>query len=99
MRTDLGTFLPRVVQDPGPLPGHNGWVPAIHPAKERAYFFAGRQDIPILVLTFSPDFLFLFEFYLFLRERERERERESTSTSGGEADREGDTESKAGSRL
>ena len=35
--------------------------------------------------------------YLFLRERERERER--ASATGGEAEREGDIESKAGSRL
>ena len=35
--------------------------------------------------------------YLFLRERERERERERLS--GGGVKREGDTESKAGSRL
>ena len=34
-----------------------------------------------------------------MREREREREREKQSVSGRGADREGDTESKAGSRL
>ena len=33
------------------------------------------------------------------RERERERERERQSASRGGAEREGDTESKAGSRL
>ena len=36
-----------------------------------------------------------FNVYLFLRERERERQR----VSGGGAEREGDTESKAGSRF
>ena len=36
-----------------------------------------------------------FTVYLFLRERERERQ----STSRGGAEREGDTESEAGSRL
>ena len=36
-------------------------------------------------------------FMYFERERKRERERESTS--GGRAEREGDTESEAGSRL
>ena len=44
--------------------------------------------------------LFCFVFlniYLFLREKERERERQSMS--GGEAEREGDIESEAGSRL
>ena len=43
--------------------------------------------------------LFLLAFdlnvYLFLRERKREKQ----SVSGGGAEREGDTESKAGSRL
>ena len=42
-------------------------------------------------------------FYLFLREREREteteRQRERASMRGGGAEREGDTESKAGSRV
>ena len=33
-----------------------------------------------------------------MRETERERERQRQSTSGGGADREGDTESKTGSR-
>ena len=40
-----------------------------------------------------------FNVYLFLRERERDRETERQSMSGGRAEREGDTESKAGSRL
>ena len=39
----------------------------------------------------------VFNVYLLLRERERERERESVS--GGGEEREGDTESAAGSRL
>ena len=34
-----------------------------------------------------------------MRERERERESERASLSGGRAEREGDTESEAGSRL
>ena len=38
-------------------------------------------------------FFFNFYIYLFLRDRERQ------STSGGGAEREGDPESKAGSRL
>ena len=37
--------------------------------------------------------IFFYVYLLFLRERERQ------STSGGEADREGDTELEAGSRL
>ena len=37
--------------------------------------------------------------YLFLRERERERESECEYTSEGGAEREGDAESKGGSRL
>ena len=37
----------------------------------------------------------VFNVYLFLRERERDRD----SVSSGGAEREGDTESKAGSRL
>ena len=44
-------------------------------------------------------FLIFFNVYSFLRERERERERERQSVSGRGAEREGDTESKAGSRL
>ena len=36
---------------------------------------------------------------MLLRERERERESERASLSGGRAEREGDTESEAGSRL
>ena len=42
-------------------------------------------------------FLIFLTFIYFLRDRERERERESVSKGG--AEREGDTESKAGSRL
>ena len=38
-------------------------------------------------------YLHFFNVYLFLRERERQ------SSSGGGAEREGDTESEAGSRL
>ena len=41
-------------------------------------------------------FLYFFNVYLFLRERERERE---TEREWGGAEREGDTESEAGSRL
>ena len=45
---------------------------------------------------FSKDlFKKIFYVHLFLREGERERQ----SMSGGEAEREGDTESEAGSRL
>ena len=40
-----------------------------------------------------------FNLYLFLRERERERERESERNIRGGAEREGDTGSRAGSRL
>ena len=40
-------------------------------------------------------FFLIFNVYLFLRDRDRERERESR----GGADREGDKESEAGSRL
>ena len=39
--------------------------------------------------------LYFLNFYLFLTERERQRQ----SMSGGGAEREGDTESKAASRL
>ena len=39
--------------------------------------------------------VFFFNVYLFLSEREKDRQ----SVSGGRAEREGDTESKAGSRL
>ena len=42
-------------------------------------------------------FLFFCNVYSFLRETERERERQSMS--GEEAEREGDTECEAGSRL
>ena len=42
-------------------------------------------------------FFNFFNLYLFLRERERERERDSMSRVG--AEREGDTESEADSRL
>ena len=42
-------------------------------------------------------YLIFFNVYLLLRERERERVRQSVS--GGRAEREGDTESEAGSRL
>ena len=42
-------------------------------------------------------FSFFLTFYLFLRQRERERER--AHVSRGEAEREGDTASEAGSRL
>ena len=38
-------------------------------------------------------------FYFWQRERERERERARASMRGGGAEREGDTESEAGSRL
>ena len=38
-------------------------------------------------------------FLMFIFHRERERERERQSMSGGGEEREGDTESKAGSRL
>ena len=42
----------------------------------------------------SPNFLIFFNVYLFLRQRERDRARR-----GEGPEREGDTESKAGSRL
>ena len=38
-------------------------------------------------------------FLMFISERERERERERQNMRGGETEREGDTESEAGSRL
>ena len=47
--------------------------------------------------------MYFLNVYVFLRERERERERERKRErermSRGGAEREGDTESKAGSRL
>ena len=38
-------------------------------------------------------------FMLFLRKRERQRQRQRESKSGGVAERQGDTECEAGSRL
>ena len=47
------------------------------------------------VVSSSPSFkVFVFNVYLVLRERERER-----ACGGGVLEREGDTESEAGSRL
>ena len=62
---------------------------------------AGLQTVsphaasPVVLVTFVTYFFFFSNVYLFLRERERERQ----STSRGGTEREGDTESKAGSRL
>ena len=53
----------------------------------RAFFFKGIGD-------FKNVLVFIFE-----REREREKGRETTMSGGELADREGDTESEAGSRL
>ena len=49
------------------------------------------------IISVESGHLFLIFYCLFIFEREREREKQSVSGRG--ADREGDTESKAGSRL
>ena len=69
----------------------------------RAYLFVPRE----LVVKYLPAQHYLiylkknFNVYSFLREREtkRQRDRETEGMSGARAEREGDTESKAGSRL
>ena len=53
----------------------------------------------ISLLPESSEVFFLNFFLMFIFDRERERERERQSMSGGGAERRGDTESEAGSRL
>ena len=52
-------------------------------------------SLPTLIFFLPGFYLKYFNVYLFLIEKERERQ----SMSGGGAEREGDTESQAGSRL
>ena len=64
-------------------------------------FLSPRLGAPLTPFFFF--FLFFKDFFnvfvLFLRERERDRQTERQNTSGRRAEREGDTESKARSRL
>ena len=62
-------------------------------------FFEKGENMCISYITQVRKRFSFFLMFIFEREREREREREQVSMSGGGAEREGDTESKAGSRL
>ena len=73
---------------------------------EMADLKRGQADFPRCAIWVDGQHsFFFFNVYLVLRERERERhththtQRETQSVSRGGAEREGDTESKAGSRL
>ena len=57
------------------------------------------SDPARFILTNPPFRFYYFLNVLFISERDRERERERERKSKGGADREEDTESKAGSRL
>ena len=66
----------------------------IHSICHHHYYIASTN-----IFTYYLPFIFFhfFNVYLFLTERETQRERQSMSVGG--AERGGDTESKAGSRL
>ena len=50
-------------------------------------------------INFKGNLKKFFDVYLFLRERERERQTDRQNVSGGGTEKEGDIESKAGSRF